>query len=77
MKIFNDEGIVTITDATCDKDHQGWLEMVGANKASTVTANGIGTPTASCEGGKNGSTGEIVMYGRFTVSVQQCTDIDW
>jgi hypothetical protein len=77
MKLFSDDAKVAITSATCDKGQQAYIELVGANHGSSVQANGINTPTVTCEGGKNGSTGEIVLYGTFTVTAKECETVDW
>jgi hypothetical protein len=77
MQLFTDSGIVTINSATCDRLNSGWLHINGENGGTTATANGIGTPTVSCEGGKNGQPGDFVIYGTFTVTDQVCNDVDW
>ncbi|MGD0180471.1 MAG: hypothetical protein ABSC15_11715 [Terriglobales bacterium] len=77
MKLFTDTGNVVVTEATCDKDHQEHIDIVGANKGPTAPASGINTPTVSCEGGKDGQAGEIWLSGRFTVTAEECKDIDW
>lgn len=77
MKLFTDDGFVVVTEATCDKDHQEHIDIVGANKGPTAPANGINTPTVSCEGGKDGQAGEIWLSGRYTVTAEECKDIDW
>jgi hypothetical protein len=77
IKLFTDDGTVAITSATCDKDHQEFIDIVGANKGPTAPANPVGPATVACEGGKNGQPGEIWLYGSFTVTAQKCEDVDW
>lgn len=77
MKLFTDNGIVSITTATCDRLNSGWVHINGENGGTTAPANGIGTPTVSCEGGKNGQPGDFVIYGSFTVTDEDCNDVDW
>jgi hypothetical protein len=77
MRLFTNDGKISITAATCDRLTTGWVHINGENGGTTVQANGVGTPTVSCEGGKNGQPGDLVIYGAFTVTDEACNDIDW